>query len=88
MTIPQEERNKRIVDSGRMSSRPDIKAFALSILQDEGLDPALVNFKDDMVGIGSFKKLVFAVYDAGYKDGLEENSTIRGKKKEDRRAHV
>lgn len=65
-----------------ISSLADLKAFAREVLLESGFDIDIVNLKEDGVSIESFKKLCTALYDLGYKEGMEGKSIIRGKEKE------
>lgn len=65
----------------RMSSQADLRAFVLQILQYEGYDPSIVNFKEEGVTIGALNKLVTAVYQAGWKDGYEQYTTLLGERR-------
>lgn len=78
--MKEKERYERAY-SRRMSSVNDIKAFAREILLEEGYDPDIVNLKEDGISISSFKKLVDALYKAGYQDGIRENAELREQRK-------
>jgi hypothetical protein len=72
--MKEEERYLRAMEN-KIASQSDIKAFALDILLAEGIDPSIINLKDDGISIESFKKLINGLYLAGYKDGMERIKT-------------
>ncbi len=63
-----------------MSNKEDVIAFARSVLLDTGLDVDIVNVKEEGVSIQAFKKLVMALFEAGYKEGLTQVQSLRGEK--------
>lgn len=77
----KEEEIYNLAYKHRMSSKADVATFARYLLQEEGYDPDIVNLKTDGVSIESFKKLVRALYLAGYKDGFNQNSHLYKEKK-------
>lgn len=79
--MDREERYRLAID-GKMISKGDLRAFALDILLKAGFDPTIVNFKEDGVSIEALNKLCRALYEVGYRDGFDESSSLRGKKRE------
>lgn len=72
----------KLAQEAKIASKEDLRAFVFEILSNEGIDPSIVNFKEEGVTIEALNKFVKATYNLGYRDGLEQYSTIRGKKRE------